>query len=286
MDLICTLCRWRGFVSSSLAAQPLVFKCGFISVSACALPKGDYSCGCSEGLGFPAVRTGCEGGVAAWVAGALAAPGTQRSLWPGQQEIWCSRRAWQPTPVFPPGETHRQRSQQATVNKVEKHWTWLKPPHLQAHRSFSSLWKLCPSGDHGWRWHGFLDHGDFGNASYARALAAMVTGDMALLGLLSVLGISVPVKTEHEGHRAAWVLGPLMVLTVQGHGLPQACSKLEKEYAKTVYCHPVYLTYVQNTSCEILSWMKNKLESRLPGELSITLDLQMTSLLRQRVKSN
>ena len=48
-----------------------------------------------------------------------------------------------------------------------------------------------------------MDHGDSGNAPYARALAAIVTGDMALLGLLSVLGISVPVKIEHEGRRAA-----------------------------------------------------------------------------------
>ena len=28
-------------------------------------------------------------------------------------------------------------------------------------------------------------------------------------------------------------------------------SKLEKEYIKAVYCHPVYLTYMQSTSCEI-----------------------------------
>ena len=43
-------------------------------------------------------------------------------------------------------------------------------------------------------------------------------------------------------------------------------SKLEKEYDKAIYCHPVYSTYMQNTSCEILGWMKHKLESRLPGE--------------------
>ena len=97
-------------------------------------------------------------------------------------------------------------------------------------------------------------------------------------GFFSVLGISVPVKIEHEG---GTVLGPLMVLTVWEHRLPQAGTKLEKEYANTVYCHPAYLTYMQSTSWEILSWMKNKLESRLPGELSITSDLQMTSPLWQ-----
>ena len=48
----------------------------------------------------------------------------------------------------------------------------------------------------------------------------------------------------------------------------QAGSKLGKEYIKAVYCHPAYLTYVQNTSWEMLGWMKHKLESRLPGEIS------------------
>ena len=41
-------------------------------------------------------------------------------------------------------------------------------------------------------------------------------------------------------------------------------SKLGKEYTKAVYCHPAYLTYMQRTSCEMLGWMKHKLESRLP----------------------
>ena len=49
--------------------------------------------------------------------------------------------------------------------------------------------------------------------------------------------------------------------------------KLGKEYVKTVYCHPAYLTSMQSTSCEILGWMKQKLESRLPGEISITSDI-------------
>ena len=53
----------------------------------------------------------------------------------------------------------------------------------------------------------------------------------------------------------------------------QTGSKLGKEYVKTVYCHPAYLTYMQSTSCEMLGWMKHKLESRLLGETSITSDL-------------
>ena len=50
----------------------------------------------------------------------------------------------------------------------------------------------------------------------------------------------------------------------------QTGSKSEKEYVKAVYCHPAYLTYMQSTSCEMLDWMKHKLESRLPGEISET----------------
>ena len=55
-------------------------------------------------------------------------------------------------------------------------------------------------------------------------------------------------------------------------------SKLGKEYVKTVYCHPAYLTSMQSTSCEILGWMNHKLESRLPGEISTTSDAQMIPL--------
>ena len=53
-------------------------------------------------------------------------------------------------------------------------------------------------------------------------------------------------------------------------------SKLGKEYVKAVYCHPAYLTYMQSTSCEMPRWMKHKLESRLPGKITITTDMQMT----------
>ena len=62
----------------------------------------------------------------------------------------------------------------------------------------------------------------------------------------------------------------------------QTGSKLGKEYVKAVYCHPAYLTYMQSTSCEI----KHKLESRLPGEISVTSDMQMTPPLWQKAKKN
>ena len=64
----------------------------------------------------------------------------------------------------------------------------------------------------------------------------------------------------------------------------QTGSKLGKEYIKAVYWHPAYLTYMQSTSRKILDWMKHKLKSRLPGEISITSDMQMTPPLWQKVK--
>ena len=66
----------------------------------------------------------------------------------------------------------------------------------------------------------------------------------------------------------------------------QTGSKYEKEYIKAVYCHPAYLTYMQSTSCKMLDWTKHKLESRLPGEISITSDMQMTPPLWQKMMRN
>ena len=65
----------------------------------------------------------------------------------------------------------------------------------------------------------------------------------------------------------------------------QTGSKSGQEYVKAVYCHPAYLTYMQIMSCEMPGWMKHKLESRLPGEISITPDMQMKTPLWQKVKN-
>ena len=64
----------------------------------------------------------------------------------------------------------------------------------------------------------------------------------------------------------------------------QTGSKSGREYVKAVYCHPAYLTYVQNISCEMPGWMQHKLESSLLGEISITSDMQMTPFLWQKAK--
>ena len=66
----------------------------------------------------------------------------------------------------------------------------------------------------------------------------------------------------------------------------QTGSKSGKEYIKAIYCHLAYLTSMQNTSCEMLGWMKHKLELRLPGEISITSEVQIKPLLWQKVKKN
>ena len=59
----------------------------------------------------------------------------------------------------------------------------------------------------------------------------------------------------------------------------QTGSKL----GKAVYCHPVYLTYMQSISCDMQDWMRHKLESRLQGEISVRSDMNMTHPLRQKV---
>ena len=66
----------------------------------------------------------------------------------------------------------------------------------------------------------------------------------------------------------------------------QTGSKWGKEYIKTAYCHPAYLTYMQSTSYEMLGWKKHKLESRLLGEISTNSDMQMIPLQWQKVKRN
>ena len=57
-----------------------------------------------------------------------------------------------------------------------------------------------------------------------------------------------------------------------GHGTMD-WFKIRKGYIKAAYCHPAYLTSMQSTSCEMPAWMNQKLESRLPREISITSDM-------------
>ena len=70
-----------------------------------------------------------------------------------------------------------------------------------------------------------------------------------------------------------------------GHGKTD-WFQIGKGVCQGVYCHPAYLTYMQSTSCETLGWKKHRLESRLLGEIPVTLDMQMTPPLWQKVKKN
>ena len=59
-------------------------------------------------------------------------------------------------------------------------------------------------------------------------------------------------------------------------GTTNSCVSVFEGRKRSMYCHPAYLNFMQNTSCKMLGWMKHKLESRLPGEISVTSDMQMT----------
>ena len=61
----------------------------------------------------------------------------------------------------------------------------------------------------------------------------------------------------------------------------KTASKSGKEHIRAAYCHSAYLTYMQRTSCEMPGWMKHKLESRLLGEISITLYADDTTLMSE-----
>ena len=64
----------------------------------------------------------------------------------------------------------------------------------------------------------------------------------------------------------------------------QTGSKSGKEYIKAVYCHSASLIYMESTSCEMPAWTKQKLESRLLGEISITSDTQIIPPLWKKTK--
>ena len=59
----------------------------------------------------------------------------------------------------------------------------------------------------------------------------------------------------------------------------------EKEYIKAVYCHPAYLTYNADYIMCNDGLDKHKLELRLLGEISITLDMQVTPPLWEKTKN-
>ena len=85
---------------------------------------------------------------------------------------------------------------------------------------------------------------------------------------------------------ASWEICMLVKKQQLGADMEQQTgTKLGKEYVKAAYCHPAYLTYMQSTSCKMPGWMKHKLESRMPGEITITSNMQMIPSLQLKVKN-
>ena len=133
-----------------------------------------------EDLGLP-MKARCGAGAAACLAGVLAAPGPQRSWQLGQQEVWCSRRVWQPvltnTLVFLPGE----------------------PPW---HRSLAG--------------HSLQDH----KALHTTKAARCIHTSLFVFFFLFLPVSSAPGRVEHAGGAAAWPARALAAPSVQGHRLP------------------------------------------------------------------
>ena len=101
-----------------------------------------------------------------------------------------------------------------------------------------------------------------------------------LWNILQEMGIpdhlTCPLKNLYEGQEATVRTGHGIMNWFQiGKGIHQGCI--------LSLC---LLTYMQSTSCEMLGWMKHKLESTLQGEISITAYMQMTPPLWQKVKRN
>ena len=104
--------------------------------------------------------------------------------------------------------------------------------------------------------------------------------DNKLWKILKEMGIQTTLPASWE------ICMPVKKQQLELYMEQQIGSKSEKEYVKAVYCYLAYLTSMQSTSWETLGWMKHKLESRLPGQIPITSDMQMTPALWQKAKKN
>ena len=93
---------------------------------------------------------------------------------------------------------------------------------------------------------------DYANAFYS-------VGHNKLWKILKEMGIPDHLTCSWETYMQ--VRKPQLELDME----QQTSSRLGKKYIKAIYCHPVYLTYMQSTSWETLDWKKHKLESRFYG---------------------
>ena len=65
----------------------------------------------------------------------------------------------------------------------------------------------------------------------------------------------------------------------------QTGSKLGKKYIKAVYCHPVYLTYMQSTPCEMLELDEAQAGIKISRRNISPSDMQMPPPLWQKAKN-
>ena len=68
----------------------------------------------------------------------------------------------------------------------------------------------------------------------------------------------------------------------------QTGSKLGKEYIKAVYCHPVYLTYMQSTLCKMPNFIPQagiKITGRNINNLRHADDTSLTTESEEKLKS-
>ena len=128
--------------------------------------------------------------------------------------------------------------------------------------------------------------------SYKKKESSRKTSISALLTMPKALTVWITINCgkfwKRWEYQTTWPASWEICMQVKKQQLEQGVeqqtgSKLGKEFVKAVYCHSVFLTYMQSTSGEILGSMKYKLESRLSGEISITSDMQTTPPLWQKV---
>ena len=121
------------------------------------------------------------------------------------------------------------------------------------------------------------------------------TSTSALLTMLKPLSVWITINCgkfwERWEYQTTWPASWEICIQVKKQQLEPymekwAGCKLGKEYIKAIYCHPASLTYTQSTSRKLPGWVKHKLESRLPGEISISTDMQVTPPLCQKVNRN
>ena len=216
----------------------------------------------------------------------------------GVFNIFPQRRKWQPTPVFLPGKSHRQGAWWATVS------AWMLS-HFSCVWFFATLWTiadrlLCPwdtSGKNAGMDCCILLQGIFltrKSNPYLLCLLHWQAGSLPPVspgkpGLQSTgsqrVRHNLATKWKCESVSPVWLFATQWTVARQA---PLSLEFSEQEYwdGSHSLLQGISRPHMQSTSWEMVGWMKHKLESRLPGEISITSDMQTTPPLWQKVKKN